>query len=229
MLRKYVKLTDKHSRTYGECQWGEGVEHTADGEGELCSEHWIHVYEHPLLAVLHDPVHGKFLDDEGARLWECESDDDNPKRDGQMKLGIRHLCTVQQIPIPEITFEQRVAYAIHCALHVYIEPVFVDWAEKWLTGEDRSRHATSDAAYAAYAADAAYAAYAADAADATYDADAAYAAGAAASAAHAAHAAAGAYATHAAHAAHAAYAAHAAAGSIDLAAIAEQVCDTFYW
>ena len=184
---KLYKLTNKHGRTYGECQWGEGVEHSADGEGPLCSEHWIHAYGHPLLAVLHDMIHGQFLDDKGARLWECESNDENPMREGQMKLGVRHLCTVRQIPIPEITFEQRVAYAIHCALHVYIEPDFVDWAEGWLSGKNRLCYA----AYAAYA-DAAYAADAAAYADAAYDA-------------------------------------YDDAGSIDLAAIAEQVCDTFYW
>lgn len=40
---------------------------------------------------------------------------------------------------PFIKFNQRVAFAILCALEVCTELFFVQWAKKWLNGTDRSR------------------------------------------------------------------------------------------
>jgi hypothetical protein len=103
------------------------------------------------------------------------------------------------VDLPEVTPVQRVAYGIYCSLAAYGDPDYVGWAERWLSGEDRS----ADAAYAADSA-AAYAAadFAYAAADSAYAA--AYAAADSAAAAYAA-----------------AYAARAATG-IDLLACAER-------
>lgn len=76
-------------------------------------------------------------------------------------------------------------FAILCAKRVYKEVSWVSWADKWLSGEDRSVAAARAAARAAAAAAAAYAA--ADAYAAAYaaaDADAAVYAAADADAAH---------------------------------------------
>jgi hypothetical protein len=143
---KLYKLTDENAQTYGGCQWGEGVTHTASGEGELCGPGWIHAYEHPLLAVLHNPIHGNF---ENPRLWECETTDENPLRDGQVKLGVRNLTTIREIPLPVVTPEQRVRYAILCGKAVYDDPAWLRWAEDWLSGKDRSAEAAAAAARAA--------------------------------------------------------------------------------
>ena len=205
---KLYKLTDAEGKTRvgmsNETQWGEGVSHVpeAPGEGDLCGPGWIHGYEHPLLAVLHNPIHGDY-DLDTALLWECTTTDEEPFREGQMKLGVRELTTVRTIPLPQVTLEQQIAYGIHCALCVYIDPGFVDWAEDWLAGRDRSiavAHAAACAVDVAYAARAAYVA--------------AYAV------AHVAYAAA--YA--AANAANAAYVAAYADPDLDLLAIAKTVC-----
>ena len=42
---------------------------------------------------------------------------------------------------PMLTLNRHVAAAINYALRVYIDEEFVDWAEGWLTGRDRSEHA----------------------------------------------------------------------------------------
>ena len=68
----------------------------------------------------------------------------------------------------------RVTLAIRLSLQVYGEASYVEWANKWLSGEDRSKkfaYAAFDDAHDDAAASAAYAAYAyayadADAADA---------------------------------------------------------------
>jgi hypothetical protein len=159
------KLTDKNGCTHGDTQWGRGVTHTATGDEsqDLCTDAWIHAYESPYLAVLLNPIHGNFA---SPRLWTCSGM--IGKRDGQLKVGCRELTTIEEIPLPIITTEQRVTFAIRCAMAVYHEPSFLAWAQQWFSGE-KSLRAAADAwaaeaaAWAdAWAADAA----AADAAEA---------------------------------------------------------------
>jgi hypothetical protein len=97
--------------------------------------------------VLHDPIHGKY--GSSARLWECDTNEGKILRNGQLKLGTTALTFVREIPLPVLTTEQRVAYAIHCALRVYVAEKFVCWAHNWLSGVDRSAEAADAAADAA--------------------------------------------------------------------------------
>ena len=230
------KLTSLQSQTYNQTQWGENVTHELPVRDtyELCSYQVIHAYVSPELAVLMDPIQASLLPH--AILWEAKGD--VAINDGT-RVGCTKLTTLKRIPIPTITLEQRVTFAIKCALHAYKEPSWVAWAQAWLANTNRDA-AAADAAYAAAvaaAADAAavyayaYAAAAAAAADAaTYTAYTAAdaAAYAAAYAAHTARAAAHA----AAHAADAAvYAADAAADAAYtadfafVALIAKEVCN----
>jgi hypothetical protein len=144
---KIYKLTDENGRTRGNTQWGEGVTHRATGRGtELCSDGFIHAYEHPLLAVLLNPIHADFAN---PQLWEAKGR--IALRDGQLKCGCKKLTTIRQIPLPEITNEQRVRFAIGCAWQVYDAPAWRSWATGWLTGKDRSERAAAEAAAAAEA------------------------------------------------------------------------------
>src|SRR3990167_5691171 len=144
-MTTYYKLTNAQDETQGPTKWGPGVTHTATGDIShgLCSNAYIHAYEHPLLAVLHDPIGANF--GSTAHLWVAESDDE-PLREGQMKLGVRSLTALRRIELPKVTDGQRVRYAILCAKAVYSDPVWVAWAEGWLSGADRS---SDSAAYAA--------------------------------------------------------------------------------
>jgi hypothetical protein len=179
-MSKLFKLTDKDGQTWGGTQWGPGVSHSGTGEGELCGWGWIHAYEHPLIAVLMNPIHAKF---QTPRLWEAEGE--IAIRDGQIKCGCKTLTVIREIPLPSITTEMRVRFAILCAKEVCADLPWNAWADKWLSGEDRSEAAAGAAAAAAYAARAARAARAAEAAAAAA-ARSAYAAEAAAAAARAA-------------------------------------------
>ena len=246
-MTKLYKLTDQNGQTRGGMQWGPGITHEATGDPsqDLCTDAWIHAYEHPLLAVLLNPIHGNF---KNPRLFE--GDNEIGKRKSQLLCGCRSFTTAREIPVPAVTTAQKVRFGILCAKQVYKHPKWNQWADAWLDGSDRSeksaqvacaaaRAAQADEVYAAWearAADAAQvAAYAAvwaaaDAAQAEYEARAAYAAvWAAADAvqaeyeARAADAAQAALAADAAvwAAAAAAYATDAAA-AIDLIALAEQ-------
>jgi len=157
---KLYKLTDGDGKTRNDTQWGPGVSHSGTGEGELCGWGWIHAYEHPLIAVLLNPIHAKF---QTPRLWEAEGE--IAIRDGQFKCGCKTLTTVREIPLPAVTTEMRVRFAILCAKEVCADLPWNAWADKWLSGEDRSEAAAGAAAGAAWAAArASWAAYAAQAA-----------------------------------------------------------------
>jgi hypothetical protein len=169
---KLIKLTDANAQTYGGLQWGEGVTHTVEWSGEFCAPGCIRVYKDLTVALLLNPIHADF---NPVRAWEAEGEilaDDHG-----LKVGVKSLTIIREIPISHISTTHRVAFGILCALAVSAEKSFVVWADGWLSNKDRS---ASAAAYVGRAA--AYPVYAARAAlYATYDA-----AGAAHAAAHAA-------------------------------------------
>ena len=178
----YYKLTNRKYRTRSGTQWGEGVTHKATGSGtELCSADVIHVYDHPLKAAIFNPIHAAIVK---PVLWECEID--KVVANDSLKVGVKSCTTIRQIPLPELTLNQRVRFAILCALKVYHEKSFTEWAKNWMDGNNRTAEAAEAAAWAAAEAAGAAeaAAEAAEAAEAAVRA--AWAAGAAARAAGAA-------------------------------------------
>ena len=176
------KLTRQDNTTSGgtTLEWGAGVSHTATGPGTLlCSPDVIHAYTHPLLAVLLNPIHADY---QNPKLWRCEGD--VVADDHGLKVGVKTLTTIEEIPLPIVTAEQRVKFAILCAKQVCKDEKWNTWADKWLSGEDRTEAAAAEwAAEAAEwaaeaAAAAAVAAEAAEAAEAGWAAEAAVAAAA---------------------------------------------------
>jgi CTP synthase (UTP-ammonia lyase) len=117
-------------------------------------------------------------------LWECETT--APVAQDGLKVGVKSCTTIKTIPLPKITRQQKIKFAILCAKQVCKNKKWNTWADTWLSGKDRSKAAAvaADAAHAAHAA--AYATVAAAAANAAHAAAvAAYAT--AVAAAHAAH------------------------------------------
>jgi hypothetical protein len=109
------KLTDKDGRSHGDTQWGENVTHEGTGKGELCGPGYIHWYSDPLLAVMLNPIHGAF-DPETMRLWRADNHDSKTLTDHGLKGGSVKLTTLHEIPVPTVTTEQRVKFAILCTL-----------------------------------------------------------------------------------------------------------------
>ena len=166
----YYKLTTQEGMTQNNTQWGENVTHEATGdiEQDLCSNAWIHAYTHPLLAILMNPAHAMI---KNPILWEGNGEGE--AKFEPLKCGFRKFTTLRQIPLPEVTNVQKVAFGILCAKEINTDSSWNQWADKWFSGEDRTK---SSAYYAAYAAaSAASAAYAASNA-AKYADAAAYAA-----------------------------------------------------
>lgn len=145
MARLY-KLTDERHQTYGQTQWGPGVTHEGTGQGGLCGPGWIHAYEDPLLALFLNPIHAGFT---RPVLWEAEGEID--RRDHGLKVGCKKLTTLRIIPLPEISIEQWVRFAILCARRVETNPTWRAWADAWLDGSDRTAAAAEVVAAAAEA------------------------------------------------------------------------------
>ena len=154
---KAYKFTDINGQTYNGLQWGDNVTHEEPGNPRgLCNKGWLHFYRDVLVAVMMDPGHGRYLLKPSCRLYEAEAEGeilDDP--DG--KSGCTRLTTVKQIPIPEVSLNQRIRFGILCAMEVTPEasnPEWYAWARGWLDGTDRSAKAAeaAEAAAAAWAA-----------------------------------------------------------------------------
>jgi hypothetical protein len=127
------KLTDEKGQTHGGTQWGEEVTHKARERGKaLCTESVIHCYRHPLLAVLFNPIHADFRT---PLLWEATG---RVVADDGLKVGCKKVTTIRQIPLPVITTEQRVKFAILVSLEVYHDKDYAKWARNWLDNTDRT-------------------------------------------------------------------------------------------
>jgi hypothetical protein len=149
------KWTDSKNQTKNGTQWGEGVAHSAPGGGELCTGAYLHAYRDPLLAVAFRPIHV----DGYSVLWQGTAD---AEKDDGTKLGCTRVTTEKIVEAPEIPLNALVRWGIYCAKTRDTEAWWLVWADKWLSGNDRSHGAAYSIAYAADAAK--YAAYAADAA-----------------------------------------------------------------
>jgi len=127
------KLTNRDMTTYVGFRWEIGKQATASGKGDLCGRGWLHCYSDPLLAVLLT----NHADMENPRLFRAEAGGKS-KHDRGLQSGYTRMALIEEIPVPDVTTEQRVRFAILCSLKVYHDPAYVSWAEGWLSGKDRS-------------------------------------------------------------------------------------------
>ena len=156
-MKKY-KLTDQDMRTHNGFQWELGKEVITDGDSKkLCTKHWLHYYHHPLLAVLLNPIHANI---DNPRLFEAKALGKHLDDKG-LKGGCTKMTLTKELELPELTLNQKIAFAILCSLEVYKESTYILWANDWLNNVDRSGAAADAADAAAYASAAAYAARAA--------------------------------------------------------------------
>jgi len=152
----YYKLTNQDGYTRrgekGETKWKPGVwQKPLSGRGTLCGPGWYHFYYSPDLSVLLNPIHA---DIKNPILWKTEcrgkSQDDNG-----LKIGWTEARVIEQIPLPEWTITQKVAFAILCSLKVEQSEEYVKWAKDWLSGKDRTKETAADVAWVAWVAKAA--------------------------------------------------------------------------
>ena len=117
-----------------ETTWVIGKTVEAKGEGnKLCTDGVIHAYADPVLAVLLNPIHAN-ISNPRMLVLECSE----AVAEAWDKSGHKSAMPIAEIPLPEVTATQRTAFGILCALEVYSNAAFTEWAEAWLDGTDRS-------------------------------------------------------------------------------------------
>ncbi len=162
-MRVY-KLVDQNMCTRdGECQWVLGEKKSISDRPELCRV-GFHAYSDPLLAIACNPFHANILD---PRLFEAEVGGEHAE--DALKSCWQEMTLLAELPVPKITVAQLVRWAIYCAQTVYHFQPFDAWAERWLSGEDRTREAAEEARASAWRRAARRAAEAAAAAAAVLD------------------------------------------------------------
>lgn len=129
-----IKLLHPNHTSYGGCRWEVGVWKETDGRGELCGPGWLHGYDTVELALLLNPIHANIYDPIAYRV-ECGG---RRKDDRGLKFGVTRMRLVEPVALPCVTLDQRVRFAIRCAVAVYRDPAFLRWARAWLTNQDRS-------------------------------------------------------------------------------------------
>ena len=108
-----------------------------DGYGPLCTRHWYHAYSSPLLAVLLDPIHGDF--GEGRRCYRVKVNEaDVGDLDSGLKFGFKTGLVLDEVPLPEVTLVQKIAFGILCSLESPQPGKYFYWAPDWLSGKNRS-------------------------------------------------------------------------------------------
>jgi hypothetical protein len=156
--RGAIKLTDVQGCTGSAydtpLQWGTGVTHTVpEWGGVLCRDGVLHCYEAGslrdalALALLRDPNDAHL--GKTARAWVCEGSGRHV-RNG-IKSGYETLTTVREIPLPQVTTEQRAECAIRCVweCRAGADADWRAWATAWLDGTDRTEAAAMERALAA--------------------------------------------------------------------------------
>lgn len=139
----FCKLTGRDLTTRGGFLWEPGTWHEITYTGfdtGLCSGAFFHFYTHPLLAPLYNIAHAD-IDD--PVLWSVNVG-------GEVihefdKSGAKRMLLVDQIELPVITVMQMVAIAILYAKGQYPGEEWNSWADRWLSGEDRTEEAAQEA------------------------------------------------------------------------------------
>lgn len=144
----YYKLVDRNGYSRrgvsGETCWlpiGKTVKPTGKGKS-ACGPGVLHMYGSALEAVLYNPVHANI---KSPRLLKVSASTALVNGDGLKMWTTGKVKVVAELELPEVTIEQKVAWAICLAPHSSTRL----WAINWLTGKDRSREAAAAAAVGA--------------------------------------------------------------------------------
>ena len=148
----YYKLTTQEVTTHGGFTWEDGkwyrIPDADRGQG-ICSKSYFHCYDDPLLAIFLNPAHA---DIHNPRLWHVNVEGHRVTERG-LKFGFTMMRLAAELPVPQVTVEQRIAFAILCARQAenveYARPeatprarqIWNRWAENWLNDANRSQWA----------------------------------------------------------------------------------------
>ena len=134
-----IKLLQQDLTSHGGCRWTVGEWKETTGKGELCGPGWLHCYESVELAVLLNPIHANIRNPAGYTVEV----DGAVQHDHGLKTGYTRMRLMEPIVLPSVTTEQRVRFALACALAGRRSLAYRGWALSWLDGTDRSAEAAA--------------------------------------------------------------------------------------
>lgn len=142
MNQVLCKWVSENMMTMNDTKWVVGVPNELPEKDKLmlCEPGLFHYMKHPLIAIMFKYFN---LCEDYSKLYEVKPE--GKIVEGWDKCGATKLTLIKQLEIPKITDAQQVAFGILCAKEVYKEPKFVSWADKWLSGEDRSEQSNKTA------------------------------------------------------------------------------------
>lgn len=132
--KKYYKLLSQDLKSFNNTQWELNKTITVNIPGNtMCSKQVLHCYNHPLLAVLLNPIHADIYT---PTLFEINVDE-IVNNDG-LKFASKSQTLVKKLSIPEISIEQKIEFGIRVAKLVSKDKIWNLWADNWLNGSDKS-------------------------------------------------------------------------------------------
>ena len=139
MNKIYCKWVSENMTTRNNTHWEIGVPNECSGQNyiQLCQEGVFHYNHHPLLAVMFKYSHGC---DNYTKLYEIKPQ--GVIVEGWDKSGSTILTLIKELEIPKINRFHKAAFAILCSLSFCKDQIYIDWANNWLNGKDRSRKST---------------------------------------------------------------------------------------
>jgi hypothetical protein len=148
--RLLYKLTTQENTTQNDTRWGVGITNFAANlhthDYKLCTGDVIHAYEHPLIALIRNSQDANI---KNPKLWLAKG---IVSVNNGLKVGCKSLTIIDQLQIPEISLEQKIAFSIYTALAMCKDANFKIWAFNWLSNKDRSSVASYAASRASHAA-----------------------------------------------------------------------------
>ena len=125
----FYLITDKDNTTWRDVQWGENVTH----EEENPNYHFA-VYNSPQAACYMYPFYEEF---KNPKLWAASGE--NPSRDEGFRTKFAKLTTLNQLTSTLPNKDQRITFAILCSMNLVMNPIYRDWAVRYLKGDDQTK------------------------------------------------------------------------------------------
>ena len=125
----FYLITDQDNKTWRGVEWGENITH----EEENPNYHFA-VYNSPQAACYMYPFYEEI---KNPKVWTATGE--NPSRDEGFRTKFAKLTTVSPLSIMLPTRDQRITFGILCSMNLVMNPIFRDWAVKYLRGEDQTK------------------------------------------------------------------------------------------
>lgn len=127
----YFLVTDDQNKSWQGRTWGQNVTHE-----EANDNYFFHVYRNGLVAALMYPCYEGEI---SPKIWTAQGE--RMYRDCGFRVLFPKLTTLEEVAYDLPKDEQHVTFGILCCMYLVQNPVFKEWAMKWLKNEDRSKEA----------------------------------------------------------------------------------------